>query len=213
MPFVPVPNTIQVNIVFEMDSQEVENTIYYEKSTGVDLTDISAFTEELNAYIVAELLPFLGNTIKLIRLVSILLDAADSLLYISTTGLPATGGAAGAAAPNNVALCMSLRTANRGRSFRGRNFIAGIPKDLITENTVGSGSVAAYTDYYEGLIGLGGDDGWAQVVVSRFSGYTIVDGKKKPTPRVTGITTPVTAAYVVDPTVDSQRRRLPGRGS
>lgn len=204
MPFIPVPNTVQVNVVYLMDDQEVENTLYYEKSTGVDATDLASLVETLNAFIVSELIPFLGNTIQLIRLVGVLLDAADSLLYVSTTGLPVSGGAAGAAAPNNVALCMSLRTGTRGRSFRGRNFIPGIPKDLITENTVGSGSVTAYEEAYNGLIGVAGDDGWQQVVVSRFSGGA---------PRVTGVTTPITAAFVVDPTVDSQRRRLPGRGS
>lgn len=203
MPFIPVPNTVQVNVVYEMDSQEVENTLYYEKSTGVDSTDLAALIEEINAFLVDQLLPFLGNTIQLVRVVGVLLDAADSLLYVSTTGLPVAGGAAGAAAPNNVALCMSLRTANRGRSARGRNFIPGIPKDLITENTVGSGSVTAYESAYTDLIAIGGDDGWQQVVVSRFTGGA---------PRTTGLTTPVTAAFVVDPTVDSQRRRLPGRG-
>jgi hypothetical protein len=144
--------------------------------------------------------------------VSVLLDAADSLIYTSTTGLPIVGGASGECAPNNVALCMSIRSAARGRSARGRNFIPGIPKDLIDENTVASGNVAAYEDAYAGLIGIGGDSGFSQVVVSRFSGFTIVDGKKVPTPRVSGVTHDVINSYVVDPTIDSQRRRLPGRG-
>ena len=204
MPFIPVPNTVQINVVYAMDGQEVENTLYYEKTTGVSATDLAALVEEVNAFLVDQLVPFLGNTIELIRLVGVLLDAADSLLYVSTTGLPFAGTASGPAAPNNVALCMSLRTGIRGRSFRGRNYIPGIPRDLITENTVGAGSVTAYEDAYNGLIGLGGDDGWQQVIVSRFSGGA---------PRTTGVTTPVTAAFVVDPTVDSQRRRLPGRGS
>lgn len=212
MPFVPVPNTVQVNTVFEMDGQEVEMTSYFEKAGGVTLTNIEDLLDRINALLVTGLLPFLGNTIKLIRLVGNLLDAADSLQAILNIDPAVEGGATGAAAPNNVALCMSLRTASRGRSFRGRNFIPGIPRDLITESSVNTGSVTAYTDFYAAYMDVGADLGFEMVVVSRYSGYTVVDGKKVPTPRVTGITTPVTAAYVVDRTVDSQRRRLPGRG-
>ena len=212
MPFVPVPNTVEVEVIYEMDNQIVENTLYYERTTSVDLESINDLLTAINTTIQASLLPFLGNTIKLIRLVGTLLDAADSLAAVLAVSPPVAGGAAGEAAPNNVSITMSLRTANRGRSFRGRNYIPGIPRDLIDENEVGSGSVAAYEDAYSALMDAGADFGFQQVVVSRYSGFTIVDGKKKPTPRTTGITTPVTSAFVVDSTVDSQRRRLPGRG-
>ena len=213
MPFVPAPNTVQVNVVYEMAGQEVENTLYYRREAGVGSTELAALVEAVNAFIVDQLLPFLGNTIKLVRLVGVLLDAADSLIYISTTDLPQFGGASGEAAPNNVSVAVSLRTAERGRSKRGRNYIPGIPKDLIDESTVGSGSITAYESAYAGLITIGGDDGFEQVIVSRYSGFTIVDGKKHPTPRTTAVITPVTSAVILDATVDSQRRRLPGRGA
>jgi hypothetical protein len=46
-------------------------------------------------------------------------------------------------------------------------------------------------------------------VASRFSG---VDSNGKPIPRSEGIGTPITSVTVVDPIIDNQRRRLPGRG-
>ena len=212
MPFVPVPNTVQINTVYELDSQEVETTSYYKKATAVTTSDLTSLLEEVNTIVRTQLIPFLGNTITLVRLVGTLLSTVDGLIAVSTTSLPVSGGASGEAAPNNVALTMSIRTAARGRSFRGRNYIPGIPKDLITESEVGSGSVAAYTDAYTALMGAGADLGFEMVVVSRFSGFTIVGGRKVPTPRAEGIATPVTNVFVVDNTVDSQRRRLPGRG-
>jgi len=47
------------------------------------------------------------------------------------------------------------------------------------------------------------------VVVSRFSG---VDADGHPIPRTTGVSTLVASVAIVDPVIDSQRRRLPGRG-
>jgi len=46
-------------------------------------------------------------------------------------------------------------------------------------------------------------------VASRFSG---VDGDGKPIPRTAGVVTPISNVIVVDRVLDSQRRRLPGRG-
>lgn len=50
---------------------------------------------------------------------------------------------------------------------------------------------------------------WSWVVVSRFSG---VDSLGKPIPRSSGVVELVVDAIFVDNIVDSQRRRLPGRG-
>jgi hypothetical protein len=54
--------------------------------------------------------------------------------------------------------------------------------------------------------------GFTWCVVSRFSGHTIVNGEKVPTPRAAGVITPVTTAAWADDVVDNQRRRLEGRG-
>jgi hypothetical protein len=124
----------------------------------------------------------------------------DTLAYVT----PIPGERAHESLPNNVALTVSFRTAARGRSARGRNYIAGLSDDQVLHNTVdasvASGLAAAYNDIPARLEGLG--YGW--VVVSKKSGGV---------PRVAGLARPVTTAIVVDRTVDSQRRRLPGRGT
>lgn len=212
MPFVPVPNTALIEIVYEWDGQIVENTIYYRKSTTPILADLEVLTDEIRAYIIDQLLPALTSAISLIRVVGTLLDAVDGLQVISTTDLPVAGGG-GASQPNNVTICVSLKTASRGRSARGRNYIPGLAQGYITGNTITTVIQNAFETVWTGLIAIGGDDGWSQVVVSRFSGFTIVDGKKVPTPREEGITHAITSAVIVDRTTDSMRRRLPGRGT
>jgi len=74
------------------------------------------------------------------------------------------------------------------------------------ESTFASDLTSAYIQRREDLDS--GDFTW--VVVSRFSGVDPDTGK--PIPREAGVATPVLAPLVTDLTVDSQRRRLPGRG-
>lgn len=213
MPFVPVVDTALIETVYEWNGQVVENTIYYKKATSPIFDDLAALTDEVRAYIVSNLLPALTSAIQLVRVVGTLLDAVDAFQVVNTTGLPVVGGAGAGGMPNNVALCISLKTAHRGRSARGRNFIAGLDNSYITDNDVSGTIRTAFETVYAGLRTIGVDNGWTMVVVSRFSGHTIVDGKKVPTPRAAGVTYPVTNALIEDTTVDSQRRRLPGRGT
>lgn len=212
MAFVPVENTAMIEAVYSWDGQIVENTLYYKNTSTPGLTELAALTDAVRAYIVDQLLPALTSAIQLVRVVGTLLDVVDGLQVLNTTSLP-IAGEGGAGVPNNVSLCVSFKTANRGRSARGRNFIPGLPTAGVSGNTVGSTLAAAFETAYTGFIGLGGDDGWSMVVVSRYSGFTIVDGKKVPTPREAGVTYEVTNTTILDRTVDSQRRRLPGRGT
>jgi len=151
-----------------------------------------------------------------VRVIGTLLDAVDAFTVTNTTDLPEPGAILTATAksfPGNVTMAVSFRTSAAGRSGRGRNYIAGLV-DLRDGNSLLDDVYAGQlVDAWSGLRTLGSEDGWAQVVVSRYSGYTIVDGKKVPTPRAEGITNEVNTILLTDRTLDSQRRRLPGRGS
>lgn len=212
MPFVPAVRTAEIEVVYNWDGQIVENTLFYQKSTTPVLEDLAALTDEIRAYIIDQLLPALTSAISLIRVVGTLLDVVDGLQAFSTTDLPAAGGGGGGV-PGNVTLAVSFKTANRGRSARGRNYIPGLATSYVTNSHVSSEIQTAFTTVWAGLRTIGGDDGWQQVVCSRFSGFTIVGGKKVPTPRTTAVLYPVTEVVIIDPTTDSQRRRLPGRGT
>lgn len=212
MPFVPVPLTAEVEAVYLLDSQIVENTLYFSHVSAPVLSDLVALVDDVNNAIRTSLLPFLANAIQLIRVVGTLLDVVDGLTYVSTVSLPASGGSGDEQMPNSVAACMSFRTAQRGRSFRGRNYVTALPNGWVSGNNITPTLGGQLTDAYTAIFAAGADDGWTPVVVSRYSGYTIVGGKKVPTPRATGIATPITNHFLTDNTVDSQRRRLPGRG-
>jgi hypothetical protein len=212
MPFVPVPNTVAVDVVYELDSQSIENTLYFSKATAVAPEDLAALVEKVNETIRGNLIPLLSNVIHLLRVVGTLLDVVEGLVYVSTTSLPLAGGISEEPVPSNVAGCISLRTGLSGRSFRGRNYIPAIPNSLVSLNTMSSVFTTDVEGAYAQLRTNVDEIGWTHVIVSRFSGFTIVDSRKVPTPREEGIATPVINSFFVDATVDSQRRRLPGRG-
>jgi len=106
--------------------------------------------------------------------------------------------------PNNVAVVASLRTAKRGRSYRGRNYIGGLNEGNIgIGDIIGNGTILAiaqaYADFHTAL----NSAGFTHVVASFFNNGAA---------RVTGQGNAVTSVFV-DPYSDSQRRRLAGRGA
>lgn len=204
MAFVPVPNTVMVEVIYEWGGQTCENTLYYTSTTGVTETSINDLLATINAYIQAEILPLLSNTIQLVRLIGTLLDAVDSIAVTLNVSPPVVGGDAAESLPYNAAYAVSFLTTKRGRSFRGRNYVPGLTIGSVAPGSIVDGAFrSAIVAAYDGLRGVAGDDGWSMSVVSRVS-----DGA----PRVTGIATQVSAVTTFDNVVDSMRRRLPGRG-
>lgn len=211
MPFVPVPNTIAVDVVYLLGGQRVENTLYFERGDGWDVASITAWLTDLRAWISEELMPSLSAALEFIELAARLLDTASSIGIVNTISPVVSGGVAGDAVSNNVSYTISFRTGLTGRSFRGRNYVPGLPVTSVAGNTIAAGTRTALLAFYDGLRSLGGDNGIAWVVVSRFSGVDPTTGD--PIPRTTGVTTVIQSVGTFDVTVDSQRRRLPGRGT
>lgn len=212
MPFVPVPQTFLVEVKCLWRGQLVENTIWVQDITG-PLTPERAVSLALlmEGWFTSTYLTLVSEGVTYLASVVTGQEALDSPRAVQA----ASGFSGGAPTPsqaNNVSLAISFQTGLRGRSFHGRNFIIGVPGTLIEGNDV---DVAFRNDIQAAYITLQSDldeNTFAHVIASRFSGSTIVDGEKVPTPRVTGITTPVLTYAFFDSVVDAQRRRLPGRG-
>jgi hypothetical protein len=210
MPFVPVANTALVEMRYTVDLQEEENTLYFEKATALVEDDLTNLGEAIITWWEDNYSPLVWTGVLFREAVVTDLTSASASQVTSIPPSPLAGSIALPPLPNNNSLTVSFRTALRGRSFRGRNYIVGIVQDqLAGANILSDATVTAWQDGYNALKAMAADLGLQWVVVSRFSG---VDGDGKPIPRVAGVTTPVTTAIVVDNVVDSQRRRLPGRG-
>lgn len=203
MAFVPVANTLMIEFRMTVADQQVENTLYARAPAPPSYNGAVALAGILETWWETYMAPTLSQGISLHEIYITDLTSANSFTVTHTVSPVIPGTVANAVLPNNVALAVSFRTAQRGRSYRGRNYICGLAENQVTDSTVnGAVSTALIGAYNQFKIALDAEI-YEWVVVSRYSAGQ---------PRTNGIATPVTAVAVVDLTVDSQRRRLPGRG-
>jgi len=210
MAFVPVANVAEVEVRMRLAGQSIENTLYFQFASGPSAAELTALGGDIRDWWIASYAPLVWNGLQLVE-VNCTDLTSDTGPQVATpvTDEFGTGGANTVA--NNVALCVSFRTAFRGRSFRGRNYISGIPlTQLVDQNTVEVSYATSVHDAYNAInSALSVSADW--VVVSRFSGMG--GTPRRPIPRTAGVATLVTSVVIVDRTVDSMRRRLPGRGT
>lgn len=204
MPFIEVPNVVQLESVYSQASQVVENVFYYQApgtATVTDLQELGAawlgeWSTNIKPYIPAE------SSLINIKLTDLTTEVSPVVNY--ATGLPIIGTRGGGLLPTNVTLAFTRRTALRGRSYRGRIYWPGLIEADVTVNTVAPTFVSAVVTGLTALNAVTTSLGiWEAVVVSR-----VHEGN----PRPSGIFTPI-VSWSSDGIVDSQRRRLPGRGA
>lgn len=204
MPFVPVPNVCAVHIRYTAQLQQCENILYFAADGGWDSSQLVDIAGEVGAWWQTELRPITSAGVQLREVYAEDLSSATGPTGTSTPATPTFGQNTSPAMPANVSLAVSFRTALRGRSFRGRNFFVGLCENQVADSAVLSDTVSAIQAAYTLLLPSGGQFTrgiWS--VVSRYSNGA---------PRAVGVSTFVTSVVVVDAVVDSQRRRLPGRG-
>lgn len=204
MAFIPIPNTARVSIEFNWGGVTVVITLFFNKASSWTATQLEDLAGEINLWAASELLPILSSDIELIQ-TNATDQASDSgaSIDVPASGTPA-GGVAQPTTAQNVAAVVTHRTASRGRSFRGRTYVPGLP--ITAMSTVGTFSATTMTNLLAAFAALSDVEtatGSTHVVASRFTGNA---------PRVTGVTTPITS-YTMDSNSDSQRRRLRGRGT
>ena len=210
MPFVPVLNTALVEVRVLANGQKCENTLWFERNTPFDAEVLAGLAEAVADWWVAECAPTISSGVQLVEVVATDQSTATGLQVSFAFPDPTFGDSTPNIMPNNVTMAVSFRTALRGRSFRGRNYIIGFTEDQVAGNSFVAGIDAIWVGNYQALIAVGDGAGTAWVVASRFSGVDPDTGQ--PIPRVAGVTTPITNVVVVDSFVDSARRRLTGRG-
>src|ERR1044071_4448186 len=170
MAFQAVPNVAQTRIEGVVDSQLTINDLYWEISGGgINAVNLATLVGAVVNWTQTQLCPLLSDDWTAVRVVGIDLTTQTGP---EVEGIVNTvGGVSGEANPNNVAACISFRTAQRGRSFRGRNFVPAIPGSVVTLNTLDPSFMADLDTAYGNLMGAGVfTAGWQWGVVSRVSG-------------------------------------------
>lgn len=203
MAFIPVPNTAMVELRQTLFGQQIENVMYFEKATAPSVADLEALAAAVETWFVTDVMGVLLSTDIIWREAYVTdLSSATAPTAVSLAEAGSTGGIGSASLPGNATVAVSFRTAGRGRASRGRNYLSGLSESVVTGNQVSSAFASDVTTAYETMISAP-PTGWTWVVVSRqLNGVA----------RTTGETIPVTSAGLTDLHIDSQRRRLTGRG-
>jgi hypothetical protein len=204
MPFQAVPNTIQCDVLFMYYGQRVENVFHVEVPGGVDAAVIVDTANDVRDWVIDSYLPLLVTAVSFIGVEAKNLSIEGGGTAFALPPGSASGGSAGEGMPGGTAFAVSLKTASSGRSYRGRKFVFGLNRSQISGNQIAIGYAGDIVAAFNELIAILTAVSKVLVIVSR-----IADGVE----RLTGVTTPVTTAAFTNLDVDSQRRRLTGRGS
>lgn len=204
MAFVPTPYGVRVELVYSWETQIVENVLNYRGEEVPDATELRQIGLEAITKWLATIKDMQSIFVSLISVKVTSLETQFSPGVEVTTGLPVTGSVNSVSVPNNVAVCVSLSTPLRGRSYRGRIYHPGLPTTMVSGSTLTTGVVAAMIDAYTDWLTIN--------TLNREYTLCVLSKTQNGTPRAQGVLTEVTS-LLVDPTVDSQRRRLPGRGT
>jgi hypothetical protein len=200
MPFIPGSNILQVNFLQTLFGESVQNVQYWRHAGGIDQTAANALGTFLVAWWDVELSANLSSDLTLVGLRMMDLTSDNAPVYDFTDGTPTSGTVVSPSLPNNVAFCMSLRTGNRGRSGRGRQYLAGLGESFVQNFTITQGVADAYVAAYMELVNFP-LSGWTWGVASRYSNNQ---------PRTQILFQPITSVIYTDLRVDTMRKRLPG---
>lgn len=204
MPFVPAPNIAMVEIRATSDSQKIENRIMVDFLASPSESDLIGLTDLVYTWCDDEYTHQLPDTLSINSVVVTDLSS-DSAPQITSTGPALPGLVGGGSLPLNATLCYKLQTNSRGRSARGRFFVLSLPATQVSQNTVGATYAGNMQTALFNLLTAISAAGWL---------WTIVSYRHDNAPRPGGpVYFPVTDVVLTDRTVDSMRRRLPGRGT
>lgn len=87
---------------------------------------------------------------------------------IYTTGLPIVGTAGDDPSPPQTAPLVSLRTANIGKSYRGRVYLPPLAEQFVdASSNISAGNAGSIRDNFQGLLNLLSVDSFTPVVYSK----------------------------------------------
>lgn len=203
MPFQPVPETAQIDIVFSQNGVIVQNSFYARHPGGYSIVNLQALADDIDTAVPVTWLPRMASDCTYLRTdVRGLANANDLVATQDANSAP--GDDPISPLPNNVAFAIKKTSGLTGRAARGRTYWLSIPRDKLdssNENLVD----ATYITNIVGAVGsirtnINSTGNWEAVLVSRF-----LNNEK----RTEGETFPWTGENAVNNIIDTQRGRLP----
>jgi hypothetical protein len=206
MPQSPVLGAAQVTLDYQSDSGDARNVLNFSQVPFGEWrnTNLEAVANAVYTWWAASLKQHVASAFRLEKITARDLANVPGEVFDRVVNEP--GGNGQPRSPGNVTTAFTLRTALGGRSGRGRIFHIGLTSGYYTGDVLNASELTQLLTAYNALKVLsgGGTSGeYHLAVVSRFGA-----GVQRPQ----GLTNDVTAV-TNDGFLDSQRRRLRGRGA
>lgn len=215
MPFVPTLGVFEWLGLLQLFNQVVQIGHHFQTTSTMDESYLGTVASDVLSAFASSFQPHLSQRISRTGAEAISQVSASSPKGVYVESAANSGGVSEATGiPASGTCCIKKATASRGRSYRGRMYMPGIPQSALVSgdaNTLNStfiSNLLGDTIAFLASIAISHPE-LTPVVVSKFSG---IDSDGKPIPRAAGVKTPVTV-YTINNQMDSQRRRLTGRGT
>lgn len=201
----PVPYVAKVAVEQGYQFQDIVNTLYFKKDAGTAWSDsdLASLNDAMVTWWTAHMQSILCQNLGLMAVTSTDLTTENGPSVTTAVSPVEYGTVATDGLTTSVALVVTFRTGLRGRSYRGRNYISGIPlAGAETETDATSAFLNSCLAAYANLDDVELAESCTHVVVSRqHNGVVLTTGDAH-----------TVLSYTGDSHFDSQRRRLAGRG-
>lgn len=201
--FIPVPDAARTVMKYIIFGQTVENVHYFVRSGGFT----AGFLDDLNASITTHwttfIRPLLPTTAQLLEIIS---TAQEVVSGAQDSDIVAANGTNAGNPYQSLGATFAIKfsTGLSGRSYRGRMYWPQLIEGLVVANDLNAGYAAGIRDAVEDFFTSINDDAVGT--------HNVVSYQNDCEWNTTGVATPVTGYSYTDLHVDSQRRRLSGRG-
>lgn len=203
MPFIAALDTLHVTMKFNQAAGLGILGFDFKYNSTPGLTERTNLAVAMHTFWTNQLKPQITSGVQLTEIDVTDLSSASGPTYTLIISPSEAGTHTGAPEPPNVALVVTHRTAQRGRSFRGRTYLWGL--DKAQENNSYDFNLTYVGNIVTAM-------GWLLTAANTAAGiWSVVSRFANNAPRVNAVVTPITAVSA-DQYMDSQRRRLFGRG-
>lgn len=203
-PYIPAPNTVLVQIFYQQFGQRMENTLHYFKGGGWAPADLADLAASVIGFWDTSVRATVSNTVELVGIKITDLTSETAPTFETQPTVPLFGTRTDEAMPSGNTFAIKTASGSRGRSTHGRLYHVGLTTNQVTGNELTSPDADAIRDGWAGLVfGVAVAMSAAPVVVS-YCSHSVW--------RTTAVNYFIIELVYTDLHVDSQRRRLTGRG-
>jgi len=203
MAFIPAPNGAMVKVYGDMFGETVITTFPFRFNDEPVIENLEFLAGKIDDWMNDSWLPIVGAQYSYVRTTVIGLSFEEDL-FTEITLSAGNGADMGDPLPNNVTLSVKRSSGLTGRSARGRVYVPGITSTMLSApNVIDSTFSDAFAAALNLLVDPTFATDWQHVIWSY---------QHNGAPRSEAFPYGIDLYVAVNLVLDSQRRRLPGRG-